>query len=124
MHLNRKARFALRRHKLTKATLKVTLVEGSSRLTVKRGVSLMRGAGLARIASRGMRLWAACARRCPLRGELSLSAALARKLGLKPGRAKRYEVASARTTVDENAAGAGAEGAAGGARRKFAARAA
>ena len=59
----------------------------------------MRGAGLARIASRGMRLWAACARRCPLRGELSLSAALARKLGLKPGRAKRYEVASARTTA-------------------------
>ena len=62
-------------------------------------MSLLRGAGLKRIASRGLRLWAACARRCPLSAELTLSAAQARRLGLKPGRAKRYEVASARTTA-------------------------
>jgi hypothetical protein len=57
-----------------------------------------RVAGLRRIASRGLRLWAACARRCPLSAELTLSAAQARRLGLKPGRARRYEVAAGKTT--------------------------
>jgi hypothetical protein len=38
-------------------------------------------------------------RRCPLKGEVTLTAKQARKLGLKPGRAKRYEVASGRTTA-------------------------
>jgi subtilisin-like proprotein convertase family protein len=99
VHLTRKARFALRRRALTSATLKVTLTEGGSKLTLKRTVSLRRAAGLKRIATRGLRLWAACARRCPLKGEVTLTAKQARKLGLKPGRAKRYEVASGRTTA-------------------------
>jgi subtilisin-like proprotein convertase family protein len=99
VHLTRRARFALRGRALTKATLKVTLTEGGSKLTVNRTVSLRRAAGLKRIASRGLRLWAACARPCPLRGDVTLTAKQARKLGLKPGHAKRYEVASGRTTA-------------------------
>jgi subtilisin-like proprotein convertase family protein len=99
VHLTRRARFALRGRALTKATLKVTLTEGGSKLTVNRTVSLRRAAGLKRLASHGMRLWATCARRCPLKGEVTLTAKQARKLGLKPGRAKRYEVASGRTTA-------------------------
>jgi subtilisin-like proprotein convertase family protein len=99
VHLTRKARFALRGRKLTKATLKVTLTEGASKLTVARAVSLRRAAGLRRIASRGLRLWAACARRCPLRAEVTLTAKQARRLGLRPGHAKRYEVASGKTTA-------------------------
>ena len=62
-------------------------------------MSLRRSAGLKRIASRGLRLWAACARRCPLSAKLTLSAAQARRLGLKPGKAKRYQLASGRTTA-------------------------
>jgi hypothetical protein len=99
VHLTRRARFALRGRKLTKATLKVTLAEGGSKLTLTRAVSLRRAAGLPRIAKHGLRLWAACARRCPLSGQLTLTAAQAKRLGLKPGRAKRYQVASGRTTA-------------------------
>jgi subtilisin-like proprotein convertase family protein/subtilisin family serine protease len=99
VRLGRRARVALRGRALTKATLTVTLTEGSSKLTLKRSVSLRRSAGLKRIASRGLRLWAACARRCPLSAKLSLSAAQARRLGLKPGKAKRYQLASRRTTA-------------------------
>jgi subtilisin-like proprotein convertase family protein len=97
--LGRRARTALRGRALTKATLTVTLTEGQSKLTVKRTISVRRTAGLRRIASRGLKLWAACARRCPLSAELTLSAAQARRLGLKPGTAKRYELASRRTTA-------------------------
>jgi subtilisin-like proprotein convertase family protein len=97
--LGRRARAALRGRALTRATLTVTLTEGGSKLTLKRTVSLRRSAGLKRIASRGLRLWAACARRCPLSAKLSLSAAQARRLGLKPGKAKRYQLASRRTTA-------------------------
>jgi hypothetical protein len=79
--------------------LRVTLTEGPAKLTIERTISLRRGAGLKRIASRGLRMWAACARRCPLSAELTLSAAQARRLGLKPGRMKRYEVAAGRTTA-------------------------
>ncbi|MBA3263593.1 MAG: S8 family serine peptidase, partial [Thermoleophilaceae bacterium] len=99
VRLSKRARAAVQRHKLTKATLTVTLTEGRARLTITRGISLRREAGLRRIASRGLRLWAACARRCPLSAELTLSAAQARRMGLKPGRAKRYEVATGRTTA-------------------------
>jgi hypothetical protein len=97
--LRRRARVALRGRALTKATLTVTLTEGSSKLTLKRAISLRRSAGLRRIASRGLRLWAACARRCPLSTKLTLSAAQARRLGLKPGNAKRYQLASRRITA-------------------------
>jgi subtilisin-like proprotein convertase family protein/subtilisin family serine protease len=101
--LSRRARAALRGRALTKATLTVTLTEGGSKLTVKRTVSVRRAAGLQRIASRGMKLWAACVRRCPLGVELTLSAAQARKLGLKPGKAKRYELGSRRTAATRRA---------------------
>jgi subtilisin-like proprotein convertase family protein len=97
--LGRRARVALRGRALTKATLTVTLTEGGSKLTLKRAVSLRRSAGLKRIASRGLRLWAACARRCPLSTKLTLSAAQARRIGLTPGKAKRYRLASRRTTA-------------------------
>jgi subtilisin-like proprotein convertase family protein len=99
VRLGKRARVALRGRKLTRATLRVTLTEGPAKLTIERTISLRRGAGLKRIASRGLRMWAACARRCPLSAELTLSAAQARRLGLKPRRAKRYEVAAGRTTA-------------------------
>jgi subtilisin-like proprotein convertase family protein len=99
VRLSRRARAALRGRKLTNATLKVTLTEASAKLTINRTIQLRREAGLRRIASRGLKLWAACARTCPLSAELTLSAAQARRLGLKPGKAKRYEVASGRTRV-------------------------
>ena len=97
--LSRKARTALRGRKLTKATLKVTLTEGSANLTIKRVIELRRSAGLQRIASRGLRLWAVCTRACPLSAQLTLSAAQARRLDLNPGQAKRYKVASGQTTA-------------------------
>ena len=97
--LTRKARAALRGRELTKATLKVTLTEGSAKLTIKRVIELRRGAGLRRVASRGLRLWAVCERQCPLSGRLTLSAAQARRLDLNPGRATRYRVASGETTA-------------------------
>ncbi len=101
--LGRRARAALRGRALTKATLTVTLTEGSAKLTLKRTISVRREAGLRRIASRGLKLWAACARRCPLTAELTLSAAQARELGLKPGRARRYELSSRRITATRSA---------------------
>jgi len=97
--LSRRARAALRGRAQTKATLTVTLTEGGSRLTLKRTISLRRSAGLKRIASKGLRLWAMCERRCPLSAKLTLTAAQARRLGLKPGKAKSYQVASGRTTA-------------------------
>jgi hypothetical protein len=101
--LNRRARAALRGRALTKATLTVTLTEGGSKLTLKRTISVRRAAGLRRIAARGLRLWAACVRRCPLSAKLTLSAAQARKLGLRPGSAKRYELATRRITATRSA---------------------
>jgi subtilisin-like proprotein convertase family protein/subtilisin family serine protease len=97
--LGRRARVALRGRALTNAMLTVTLTEGGSKLTLKRTVSLRRSAGLRRIANRGMRLWAACARPCPLSAKVTVSAAQARRLGLKPGKAKRYQLASRSTTA-------------------------
>ena len=97
--LTKKARAALRGRKLTEATLQVTLTEGAARLTLKRPVQLRQAGGLRRVASRGLRLWAVCARSCPLRGELTISARGARRLGLRPGSARRMEVASGRTTA-------------------------
>jgi subtilisin-like proprotein convertase family protein len=97
--LSRRARAALRGRAQTKATLTVTLTEGGSRLTLKRTISLRRSAGLKRIAIKGLRLWAMCERRCPLSAKLTLTAAQTRRLGLKPGKAKRYQVAAGRTTA-------------------------
>jgi hypothetical protein len=99
LRLSRKARAAVRGRKSVKATVTATLTEGGARMTVKRAVTLLREAGPRRIASKGLRLWAACARRCPLRAQLTVSAAAARRLGLKPGTATRYELASGRITA-------------------------
>jgi hypothetical protein len=77
----------------------VTLTQGSAKLTMKRSISLRRGAGLGRIASRGLRLWAAATRSSPLSGSLSVSAAQARRLGLKPGKRKRLTIATAEMTA-------------------------
>jgi len=99
VRLGRRARAALRGRALTTATLTVTVTEAGSKLTLKRAVSLRRSAGLKRIASRGLRLWAACVRQCPLSAKLTLSAAQARRIGLKPGNAKRYRLAARRTTA-------------------------
>jgi subtilisin-like proprotein convertase family protein len=96
--LSRRARAALRGRRLTEATVKATITEGSKRLVLARSIELRRSAGLKRIASRGLRLWASCARACPLRAELTLSAAQARRLDLNPPRA-RYRVASGRITA-------------------------
>ena len=98
VRLGKRARAALRKRSLTKATLRVTLT-GARKLTIRRTVALRRSAGLRRIAGRGLRLWAACTPSCALSGELTLSASQARRLKLKPGRAKRYEAASGRTTA-------------------------
>jgi hypothetical protein len=66
---------------------------------MRRTVALRQAAGLKRIASHGLKMWAVCARRCPLSVSLTLSAAQARMLGLKPGTAARFEVASGRITA-------------------------
>jgi subtilisin-like proprotein convertase family protein len=99
LRLSRKARAAVRGRKSVTATLTVTLTEGRARMTVKRTLTLLREAGPRRIASTGLRLWAACARRCPLRAQLTVSATAARRLGLKPGTASRYELGSGRITA-------------------------
>ncbi len=97
--LTRRARVALRGRTLVRPTLTVTLTQGSARLTLKRSISLRRSAGLRRIASRGLKLWAAATRTSPLSASLSLSAAEARRIGLKPGHRKRLAVAATTTTA-------------------------
>jgi subtilisin-like proprotein convertase family protein len=99
LRLTKRARAALRRPSLVGAKLTVTLTQGSAKLTLKRSISLRREAGLRRVASRGLKLWAAATRRSPLSGSLSLSAAEARRIGLKPGRRQRLTVATANTTA-------------------------
>jgi hypothetical protein len=99
MRLSKRARVALRGRGLVGAKLAVTLTQGSAKLTMKRSISLRRGAGLGRIASRGLRLWAAATRSSPLSGSLSVSAAQARRLGLKPGKRKRLTIATAEMTA-------------------------
>jgi Bacterial Ig-like domain len=97
--LTRRARGALRRKSSTTATLRVTVDQGAERLTLSRTISLRRSAGLRRIASRGLRLWAICSDACPLSGKLTLSARTARRIGLKPSGSARMQVASGRATA-------------------------
>jgi subtilisin-like proprotein convertase family protein len=99
VRLKKQARAALRRKPATAATLRVTVAEGGSTLMLSRTISLRRSAGLRRIASRGLRLWAVCSKRCPLSGKLTLSAKTARRIGLKPRGSRRMQVASGRATV-------------------------
>jgi subtilisin-like proprotein convertase family protein len=103
LRLSRKARAALRGRAAANATVTVTLAEGRERLTLRRAVSLRRDAGPKRIASRGLRLWAASARRTPLSAELTLSFAQTRRLDLRATRGQRYELASGRITATRTA---------------------
>jgi subtilisin-like proprotein convertase family protein len=98
VRLNKRARTALRRRSTAKVSLRVKVTEGGRTLALSRTISLRRSAGLKRIASRGMRMWAVCSERCPLSGKLTLSAKDARRLGLKARGSARMQVASGRTT--------------------------
>jgi subtilisin-like proprotein convertase family protein len=99
VRLNTRARAALRRRATMTATLRVTLAAGGQELALSRTISLRRSAGLRRVVSRGLRLWAVCSERCPLSGKLTLSAKHARRIGLKPRGSKRMRVAAGRTTA-------------------------
>jgi subtilisin-like proprotein convertase family protein len=98
VRLNKRARAALRRRDTTNLSLRVKLTEGGKTLGLSRTVSLRRSAGLRRIASRGLRLWAVCSAQCPLRGKLTLSAKEARRIGLKPRGSQRMQVAAGKAT--------------------------
>jgi len=78
-----RARKALRGRASTTATLQVTVTGDGQRLSVKRGIVLRRSAGLRRVASSGLRLWAACTRACPLSARLTVSSAEARRLDMR-----------------------------------------
>jgi Proprotein convertase P-domain len=67
---------------------------GGPVLTLDQRVRLRPGSGLKRVIGQGLRLGTACSTRCALRGELGLSAASARKLGMKPKSAGRVTIAS------------------------------
>jgi subtilisin-like proprotein convertase family protein len=99
LRLNRRARAALRRRDAANVSLRLKLTEGGETLTLSRTVSLRRGAGLRRIVSGGLRLWAMCSAQCPLGGKLTLSAKDARRVGLKPRGSKRMQVAAGKTTA-------------------------
>jgi subtilisin-like proprotein convertase family protein len=97
--MGKRGRGVLRGRELMKAKLTVTLTQGSSKLTLKRTVSLRHGAGLRRIADRGLKLWTVAARSSRLTGTLSLSRAQARRLDLKVGKRKRMTIARRSTTA-------------------------
>jgi subtilisin-like proprotein convertase family protein len=99
VRLKKRARAALGRRDAATATLRVTVTEGAKTLVLSRTISLRRSAGLRRIVSHGLRLWSVCSERCPLSGKLSVSAAVARRLGLKARGTARMDVASGRATV-------------------------
>jgi hypothetical protein len=99
VRLHMRARAALRRRATTVATLRVTLAAGGRTLSLSRTISLRRSAGLKRIASSGLRLWAACFEHCPLSGRLTLSASSARRIGLRPRGSARMQVAAGRATA-------------------------
>ena len=99
VRLKMRVRAALRRRATTSATLRVTLVTGGKTLALSRTISLRRSAGLKSVAARGLRLWAVCSERCPLSGKLSLSAASARRIGLKAPGGRRMPVAAGHTTA-------------------------
>ena len=96
LRLSQSARAALRVHASATATLGVRVVDGTHTLVLKRKITLRQTAGLGRTVRRGMGLWAMCSEACPLTVGMSLSASAARKLGLKPGKAARMQIASGR----------------------------
>jgi subtilisin-like proprotein convertase family protein len=98
VRLSRRARAALRRRQTANVSLRVTLTEGGRTVTLSRTVSLRRSAGLKRVVSRGLRLWAVCSQSCPLSAKLTISAKEARRIGLEPRRSTQIQVASGRAT--------------------------
>jgi subtilisin-like proprotein convertase family protein len=98
VRLNKRARAALRRRGTANVSLRLKLTEGDRTLALSRTISLRRSAGLRRVVSRGLSLWAVCSERCPLSGKLTLSPKNARRIGLKPRGSKRIQVAAGRAT--------------------------
>ena len=99
VRLSRSAKAALRRRSVTRASLTLTIVDGDQTQRLSRSVALRRDAGLRRIASRGLSLWTICSRACPLNARMTVSAATARKLGLKASGRGRVEIAAGRTSA-------------------------
>jgi hypothetical protein len=102
--LTSSARKALRGEAGSTATLNVIVRDrDGSELALKHTVTLRRSAGLSRVVSRGMGLWSVCSTKCEMRGALRISAANARKLGLKPKSGARVTIASGRATSGRSA---------------------
>jgi subtilisin-like proprotein convertase family protein len=99
VRLGARARAALRRNGMARATLRVTLNQGGQRLAMTRTLVLLRSAGPARVAARGLRLWALCSEGCPLSAKLTLSPRMARRIGLRPKGSARMTIASGRVTA-------------------------
>ena len=99
VRMNKRARAALRRRGAANLSLRLKLTDGGKAVTLSRPVSLRRSAGLRRVVSRGLRLWAMCSEKCPLSGKLTLSAKEARRIGLKPRGSKRMQVAAGKATA-------------------------
>jgi subtilisin-like proprotein convertase family protein len=96
--LTKRARAALRQRRTARATLRVTVVEGAQRLVLTRALSLHRSAGPKRVVARGLPLWTVCSARCPVSGDITISARTARRIGLRPRGSARVTIASGRTT--------------------------
>jgi hypothetical protein len=79
VRLTRSARAALRRSRGATATLRA--VSGS--VSLARSVALRRELSPARIARRGLKLAAVCSKQCTMRARLIVSAATARRLGIR-----------------------------------------
>jgi subtilisin-like proprotein convertase family protein len=99
VRLTARTRAALKGNRIARATLRVTLKQGGKSLLLTRPVSLLRSAGAARVAERGLKLWAACLESCPISGKLTLSPRTARRIGLRPRGTARMSIASGRVTA-------------------------
>ena len=99
VRLSRSAKAALRRRSVTRASLTLTIVDGDQTQRLSRSVALRRDAGLRRFASRGLSLWTICSRACPLSARMTVSAAAARKLGLKVSGRGRVQIGAGRTSA-------------------------
>jgi subtilisin-like proprotein convertase family protein len=102
VRLTKQARSALRRKAATRATLRVSVVDGGAKLSLSRPIALTRSPGLRRIAASGLRLWGLCSQRCGLTGKVTISAKAARKVGLKARGAARVQVAWGRIAAAPN----------------------
>jgi subtilisin-like proprotein convertase family protein len=101
--LSRGARAALRGVRSLKATLSVHISGGARVVSLRRGITLHRRAGLRRIARSGLRLAGACSEACTLRGGLLIDAPTARRLGLTAPGGAPLTVASGTAPVSSTA---------------------